>query len=87
MSKTNIRFSDFSIVTQVGQGGFGSTYLARRNSDGKDVCLKLIPLNSGFTEPRILQEAQTLSRLKNILVGSDHQFALILLFVLHNPLA
>ena len=55
--------SDFTIVRKLGQGGFGSAYLARRNSDGLDVCLKKIPLRNGVSEQQIEREAKLLSEL------------------------
>ena len=59
------RLSDFTIVRKLGQGGFGSAYLARRNSDGLDVCLKSVALNNGTSEQQIVREATMLSELQN----------------------
>ena len=41
--------SDFTILKPLGKGGFGTVYLARRNSDEIEVCLKAIPLNKGIS--------------------------------------
>ena len=57
------RLSDFTIARKLGQGGFGSAYLARRNSDGLDICLKKIPLRNGVSEQQIEREAKLLSEL------------------------
>ena len=59
------RLSDFTIARKLGQGGFGSAYLARRNSDGLDVCLKSVALNNGTSEQQIVREATMLSELQN----------------------
>ena len=43
------RLSDFTIIGKLGKGGFGSAYLARRNSDGLKVCLKVVSLRNGLS--------------------------------------
>ena len=55
--------SDFTILKPLGKGGFGTVYLARRNSDEIEVCLKAIPLNKGISEQEIELEAKMLSEL------------------------
>ena len=55
--------SDFEIIGPLGEGGFGSAYLARRNSDELEVCLKAIPLRRGVSEQKIEREAKMLSEL------------------------
>ena len=57
--------SDFTILKPLGKGGFGTAYLARRNSDELEVCLKEIPLNKGVSEQEIELEARMLSELNN----------------------
>ena len=59
------KLSDFSIIKQLGNGGFGCAYLARRNVDEAEVCLKVIPMRSGISEQQIEREAKMLSELKN----------------------
>ena len=59
------KLSDFTIVGKLGKGGFGSAYLARRNSDEMEVCLKSIPLRNGVSEKQVEREAQMLSELNN----------------------
>ena len=55
------KLSDFTIIKELGKGGFGTVYLARRNSDELEVCLKEIPLNKGVSEQEIELEAKMLS--------------------------
>ena len=57
--------SEFTIVKKLGEGGFGSAYLARRNSDGVEVCLKRIHLNKGLSKQAIEREAKILSDLNS----------------------
>ena len=59
------QLSDFPNYDKIATGGFGSTYHARHNVDGRDVCLKFIPLYGGSSRKRILQEAKILSKLKH----------------------
>ena len=54
------RLSDFKLIQKLGQGGFGSAFLAEHRSNGTLVCLKAINLGR-----RIVQEAAILSRLKH----------------------
>ena len=63
--------SDFTILKPLGKGGFGTAYLARRNSDELEVCLKEIPLNKVVSEQEIEKEAKMLSELNN-----EHNFIL-----------
>ena len=56
-------FSHFTIVKELGEGGFGSACLARRNSDGVAVCLTRIPLNKGLSKQSVEREAKLLSDL------------------------
>ena len=56
--------SDFTILKKLGEGGFGSAHLARRNSDGKEVCLKFLPFCGRLYQRRALHEAEILSHLK-----------------------
>ena len=57
------RLTDFTIFRKLGEGGFGSAYLAHRNSDEVEVCLKVVPLNKGVSEEEIEREARMLSSL------------------------
>ena len=41
-----VRLSDFIKVRKLGEGGFGAAFLVRRKSDGKEFCMKEIPLPS-----------------------------------------
>ena len=59
------QLSDFTILGKLGMGGFGSSYRARRRSDGLEVCLKVVPLNKGRSEETIEQETKMLSSLKD----------------------
>ena len=60
------QLSDFTIVKQLGQGGFGSAYLAVYNPHLKEVCLKFIPLkNNKASKQSAIEEAKTLSQLED----------------------
>ena len=59
------QLSDFTIVRKLGKGGFGEAYLACRNSDGIEVCLKVVSLNNRVSEEEIEREARILSSLKD----------------------
>ena len=59
------QLTDFTIIKKLGKGGFGSAYLSHRNSDGMQVCLKIIPLNNGVSPQQIEREAKMLSELNN----------------------
>ena len=56
--------SDFTIIKELGKGGFGRAYLVRRNSDGVELCLKEIPLKKGVCS-ETEREAKMLSELNN----------------------
>ena len=57
--------SAFKINQKLGTGGFGSTYLSDRNSDGLKVCLKVVSLRNGLSEQEIEREATLLSEFNN----------------------
>ena len=57
------RLSDFMIVKELGKGAFGTTFLASRNLDPVEVCLKEIPLTNGVSPQEIEREAKMLSEL------------------------
>ena len=59
------KLTDFTILGKLGEGAFGAAYLARRKSDGVEVCLKEVPLNKGVSEEEIDREARILSSLKD----------------------
>jgi eukaryotic-like serine/threonine-protein kinase len=78
----NTRIGPFVVSHQIGEGGMGSVYLARREQGGFDqrVALKLVssPLVSADTERRFAMERHTLARLNHpnivrILDGGDWQ--------------
>jgi len=58
----------YGIVKSLGIGGMSVVYQARDLSLGRNVAIKMMPLQSGHTTqdlPRFQQEAQTISRLKH----------------------
>lgn len=60
--------SKYGIVKRLGIGGMSVVYQARDLSLGRNVAIKMMPLQSGHTTqdlPRFQQEAQTISRLKH----------------------
>ena len=57
------KLTDFTLLWKLGKGGFGSAYLARRKSDGMEVCLKVVSRNNGLSEEEIEREARMLSSL------------------------
>ena len=57
------QLSDFETFRKLGSGGFGSVWLARRKSDGKEMCIKFIQLNKGSSNMNAIREAETLSKL------------------------
>ena len=57
--------SCFTIIRELPRGGFGLTYLAHRNSNDTEVCLKEIPLTNGPSQQQIEREAKILSELSN----------------------
>ena len=57
--------SDFTIIKELGKGGFGRAYLVRRNSDGVELCLKEIPLKEGVCSEETEREAKMLSELNH----------------------
>ncbi|HNB22668.1 MAG TPA: serine/threonine-protein kinase, partial [Candidatus Melainabacteria bacterium] len=60
--------SKYGIVKRLGIGGMSVVYQARDLSLGRNVAVKMMPLQSGHSTqdlPRFQQEAQTISRLKH----------------------
>lgn len=60
--------SKYGIVKRLGIGGMSVVYQARDLSLGRNVAIKMMPLQSGHSRqdlPRFQQEAQTISRLKH----------------------
>lgn len=58
----------YGILKRLGIGGMSVVYQARDLSLGRNVAIKMMPLQSGHTTqdlPRFQQEAQTISRLKH----------------------
>ena len=54
----NCTLSDFTILRQLGQGGFGSAYLAVHTRTEQTVCLKFIPLQARLDEAKILSKLE-----------------------------
>ena len=62
----NCQLSDFTLVQQLGQGGFGSAYLALHNPTQQKVCLKFITLYGGSSSLKSAdEEGKTLSQLED----------------------
>ena len=61
----NSKLSEFTILEQLGQGGFGSAYLALHNATKQNVCIKVIPLHGGSSQKSALEENKTLSELED----------------------
>ena len=60
------KLSDFKILRQLGEGGFGCAYLAVNNRTEQEVCIKFIPLKGGTSSHRsALEEVQVLSELED----------------------
>ena len=59
------QLSDFTRIKKLGEGTFGRAYLARRNLDGVEVCLKEIPLKKGVCSEETEREAKMLSELNH----------------------
>ena len=70
------RFGDFELLEQIGRGGMGMVFKARRIEDGEIVALKLIP-EGLFANPKNLQrfqrEREILSRLKHPAIVQFHE--------------
>lgn len=84
--RTKLKYGDFDILTQVGQGGYGQVYLARK-SDTKEVCalkvlnkrllLKLDEIQHILTERDILTQASKSDWLVKLLYSfqdSEHLY-------------
>ena len=61
----SFKLSDFTLVKQLGKGGFGSAYLAVHNTTQQTVCLKFISLNCGSSRRSADEENKTLSQLQD----------------------
>jgi hypothetical protein len=67
----------YGILKRLGIGGMSVVYQARDLSLGRNVAIKMMPLQSGHTTqdlPRFQQEAQTISRLKHANLVTVFQF-------------
>ena len=60
------KLSDFTDFKQLGKGGFGFVYLARRTTDNTFACIKTISLKKGSSDKHSLEEAKTLSKLDHV---------------------
>ena len=62
----NLQLSDFTLVKQLGEGGFGSAYLAVHNPTQEKVCLKFITLTGDRSSLQSAdEEGKTLSQLED----------------------
>ena len=72
----------YEVVRIAGRGAYGTAYLARRKTDGREVILKQIPIEQLNSADRQRIQARMLSRyeiaIQYIVIGHRH-------FV-HNPL-
>jgi len=67
----------FNLVKKIGEGGFGSTFLAYENKTQKKYVAKSISLNSPETQsklPALRQEARVLSNLSHPQIPGFHSF-------------
>ena len=58
---------DYTVLRVAGRGAFGTVYLAKRNTDGKEVILKTIPVDmvSATDRQNILTEVKVLNMLNH----------------------
>ena len=61
----NCTISDFQILQRIGQGGFGSAYLAQHTSNQQKLCIKFIPLHGGSSGRSAADENKTLSQMEH----------------------
>ena len=62
----NLQLSDFALKKQLGEGGFGSAYLAVHNATQQHVCLKFITVYRGSSSLQsAAEEGKTLSQLED----------------------
>ncbi|CUG93317.1 protein kinase, putative [Bodo saltans] len=56
---------NYNVVGQIGQGSFGTVFLAERTSDGKKVALKVLPCNNAKQRNMALAEYDVMHHLKH----------------------
>jgi serine/threonine protein kinase len=56
---------NYNVVGQIGQGSFGTVFLAERMSDGKKVALKVLPCNNAKQRNMALAEYDVMHHLKH----------------------
>ncbi|KAK9460300.1 kinase-like domain-containing protein [Lipomyces oligophaga] len=79
--RTRLRYGDFDILTQVGQGGYGNVFLARK-SDTKEICaLKVVKKKIIFK----LDEIRHVLTERDILTAANSPWLVKLLYAFQDP--
>ncbi|KAK9472436.1 kinase-like domain-containing protein [Dipodascopsis tothii] len=79
--RTRLRYGDFNILTQIGQGGYGQVFLARK-SDTKEICaLKVMSKKLLFK----LDEIRHVLTERDILTAAKSPWLVKLLYAFQNP--
>jgi cell cycle protein kinase DBF2 len=74
--RTRLRYGDFQILTQVGQGGYGQVYLAQKK-DTREVCaLKIMSKKLLFK----MDEIRHILTERDILTNADSDWLVKLLY-------
>lgn len=79
--RVKLKYGDFKILTQVGQGGYGQVYLARK-SDTKEVCALKV-LNKKLLQK--LDEVRHILTERDILTASKSPWLVKLLYAFQDP--
>lgn len=79
--RVKLKYHDFKILTQVGQGGYGQVYLARK-SDTKEVCALKV-LNKKLLQK--LDEIRHILTERDILTASKSPWLVKLLYAFQDP--
>lgn len=79
--RVKLNYHDFTILTQVGQGGYGQVYLARK-SDTKEVCALKV-LNKGLLQK--LDEVRHILTERDVLTASKSPWLVKLLYAFQDP--
>lgn len=79
--RVKLKYHDFKILTQVGQGGYGQVYLARK-SDTKEVCALKV-LNKKLLQK--LDEVRHILTERDILTASKSPWLVKLLYAFQDP--